>query len=211
MDMQRKRKKIATEKKVMELCEATKRAGAEEAQCLDALDQLQNCSITYQLLVSTQKDMFWDVDYGDNDIVVTKKAKVVKNAKDEEKLKKSTETYKFKYRRLLFNFNDPKNQEFRKKVLLGDVKPETIVMTAKEMASDKMQLWYENPGKGRAETNGRIFSGLVSPKNIVYGICKCGRCGHKRMYFIPLRRHITCLNCYQYWASTNPGIRVLPI
>lgn len=32
--------------------------------------------------------MFWDVDYGDNDIVVTKKAKVVKNAKVEEKLKK---------------------------------------------------------------------------------------------------------------------------
>ncbi|KAH9727084.1 LIM domain-containing protein [Citrus sinensis] len=63
MDMQRNRKKIATEKKVMELCEAAKRAavaamwkegGAEEAQCLDALDQLKNCSITYQLLVSTQ-------------------------------------------------------------------------------------------------------------------------------------------------------------
>ncbi|ESR56012.1 hypothetical protein CICLE_v10024570mg, partial [Citrus x clementina] len=116
-----------------------------------------------------------------------------------EKWGRSSETYKFKYRRLLFNFNDPKNHEFRKKVLLGDVKPETIVnMTAKEMASDKMQLWYENSRKGRAETN-------------VYGICKCSRCGHKRMSFIPLRRHITCLNCYQYWASTNPEIRVLPI
>lgn len=32
--------------------------------------------------------MSWDVDYDDNDIVVTKKAKVVKNAKVEEKLKK---------------------------------------------------------------------------------------------------------------------------
>ncbi|XP_024043526.1 transcription elongation factor TFIIS [Citrus clementina] len=304
--------------KMMELYEAAKRAamaavwregGVEEAQCLDALDQLKNCSITYQLLVSTQvvrhlthmlrhpcrkiqlftRDLIWSwndlylgVDYDNNVIVVTKKAKVVKNVKVEEVINeyqgnvpnasnslkcndcireivreklygalskvseeaghdnkeiidqvracdpiqvaisvesaiyenwgRSTGTYKFKYRCLLFNINDPTNREFRKKVLLGRVKPEKIVnMTAKEMASDKMQLWYENLEKERAGTNGRIFSGIVSPKKIISGICKCGRCGHTRMSFISLRRHIACLNCNQYWDSTNPGIEVLPI
>lgn len=51
------------EKKVMELCDAAKRAAVaavwkegvvEEARCIDALDQIKNSSITYQLLVSTQ-------------------------------------------------------------------------------------------------------------------------------------------------------------
>ncbi|KAK1322335.1 hypothetical protein QJS10_CPA03g00908 [Acorus calamus] len=45
---------------------------------------------------------------------------------------------KMKYRSIMFNLKDNKNQDFRRRVLLGQVKPERIVtLTAEEMASDQ--------------------------------------------------------------------------
>ncbi|XP_050230091.1 transcription elongation factor TFIIS-like [Mercurialis annua] len=42
-----------------------------------------------------------------------------------------------KYRSLLFNIKDPKNPDFRRKLLLGTIKPEEVAdMSAQEMASD---------------------------------------------------------------------------
>ena len=44
------------------------------------------------------------------------------------------------YRAILFNVKDPKNPDFRRKLLLGEVKPETLVtMLSEEMASDERQ------------------------------------------------------------------------
>ncbi|KAJ4834780.1 hypothetical protein Tsubulata_002184 [Turnera subulata] len=49
-----------------------------------------------------------------------------------------------KYRSFLFNINDPRNPDFRRKVLLGQVEPERIVgMSPKEMASDELQAQYQ--------------------------------------------------------------------
>ena len=45
---------------------------------------------------------------------------------------------KTKYQLVLFNLNDPKNLDLRRKVLLGEIKPESLVtMSAEEMASHK--------------------------------------------------------------------------
>ncbi|XP_050230131.1 transcription elongation factor TFIIS-like [Mercurialis annua] len=42
-----------------------------------------------------------------------------------------------KYRSLLFNLKDPKNPDFRRKILLGTIKPEELAdMSPQEMASD---------------------------------------------------------------------------
>ncbi|KAJ4721068.1 transcription elongation factor TFIIS-like [Melia azedarach] len=47
---------------------------------------------------------------------------------------------KFKYRSIIFNVKDPKNQDFRRKILLGEVKPERLVgLTTEEMASNERQ------------------------------------------------------------------------
>ena len=44
------------------------------------------------------------------------------------------------HRAILFNVKDPKNPDFRRKLLLGEVKPETLVtMLSEEMASDERQ------------------------------------------------------------------------
>ncbi|XP_023874737.1 transcription elongation factor TFIIS [Quercus suber] len=44
------------------------------------------------------------------------------------------------YQSILFNLKDPKNPDLRRKVLLGEIKPENLVtMSAKEMANHKRQ------------------------------------------------------------------------
>ena len=47
---------------------------------------------------------------------------------------------KTKYQSILFNLKDPKNLDLRRRVLLGEIKPESLVtMSAEEMASHKRQ------------------------------------------------------------------------
>ncbi|KAH9776814.1 transcription elongation factor TFIIS [Citrus sinensis] len=68
-----------------------------------------------------------------------------------EKWGRSDGPYKIKYRAVLGNLKDPKNPDFRRKVLFGQVKPETVVgMTAKEMASDEMLRSYQHEDEERA-------------------------------------------------------------
>ncbi|KAF2319301.1 hypothetical protein GH714_014498 [Hevea brasiliensis] len=53
---------------------------------------------------------------------------------------RSNGSHKIKYRSLMFNIKDAKNPDFRRKVLLGQVKPEGIAhLSSEEMASDEMQ------------------------------------------------------------------------
>ncbi|KAM7265136.1 hypothetical protein ACFE04_002819 [Oxalis oulophora] len=57
-----------------------------------------------------------------------------------EKLGRSNGGHKAKYRSIMFNMKDANNPDFRRKVLLGQVKPEWIIdMTPEEMASDERQ------------------------------------------------------------------------
>ncbi|XP_044479668.1 transcription elongation factor TFIIS-like [Mangifera indica] len=48
---------------------------------------------------------------------------------------------KLKYRSVLFNMNDPNNPDLRRKILLGEVKPERLIqMSSEEMTSDEREI-----------------------------------------------------------------------
>uniref|UniRef100_A0A6N2N4Z8 TFIIS central domain-containing protein n=2 Tax=Salix TaxID=40685 RepID=A0A6N2N4Z8_SALVM len=60
-----------------------------------------------------------------------------------EKMGAFNGTKQLNYRSILFNMKDPKNPDLRRKVLLGQIKPEKLVtMTSEEMASSQRQ--FEN-------------------------------------------------------------------
>ncbi|KAK8984334.1 hypothetical protein V6N11_029649 [Hibiscus sabdariffa] len=121
-----------------------------------------------------------------------------------EKMGKSNGAQKFKYRSIMFNIKDPKNPDLRRKVLLGEVKPERLItMTPEEMASDERQR--ENKEiKDKAlfdcERGG-------APKATTDQF-KCGRCGQRKTTYYqmqtrsadePMTTYVTCVNCNNHW------------
>ncbi|KAK8557186.1 hypothetical protein V6N13_013462 [Hibiscus sabdariffa] len=121
-----------------------------------------------------------------------------------EKMGKSNGSQKFKYRSIMFNMKDPKNPDFRRKVLLGEVSPERLItMTPEEMASDERQR--ENKEiKDKAlfdcERGG-------APKATTDQF-KCGRCGQRKTTYYqmqtrsadePMTTYVTCVNCNNHW------------
>ncbi|GLT76780.1 hypothetical protein SLA2020_484190 [Shorea laevis] len=121
-----------------------------------------------------------------------------------EKLGRSNGTQKFKYRSIMFNIKDVNNPDLRRKVLLGEVKPERLVnMTAEEMASEQRQR-ENNQIKEKAlfdcERGG-------APKATTDQF-KCGRCGQRKTTYHqmqtrsadePMTTYVTCVNCNHHW------------
>lgn len=115
-------------------------------------------------------------------------------------------TQKYKYRSILFNIRDTKNPDFRRKVLLGDIKPERIVnLTAEEMASDQRQLEIKQI-REKALTDCE----LGSPPKASTDRFKCGQCGQRKCtYYLmqtrsaesdePMTTFVTCVNCNNRW------------
>ena len=111
---------------------------------------------------------------------------------------------KFKYRSILFNIRDTKNPDFRRKVLLGDIKPERIInLTAEEMASDQRQLEIKQIQK-KALTDCE----LGGPPKASTDQFKCGRCGQRKCTYYqmqtrspdePMTTFVTCVNCNKHW------------
>ncbi|KAI6699011.1 hypothetical protein NL676_019130 [Syzygium grande] len=113
-------------------------------------------------------------------------------------------THKMKYRSLMFNIKDPKNPDFRRKVLLGHVKPERILkMTTEEMASDERQLQNQQI-KEKALSKCELGA---APKATTDQF-KCDRCGERKCTYYqmqtrsadePMTTYVTCVNCNNYW------------
>lgn len=121
-----------------------------------------------------------------------------------EKWGRSTGAQKVKYRSILFNIGDSSNPDFRRKVLLGHVKPEKVLeMKPEEMASHERQrqnkqikdkaLFECERGK-QAEATTNSF--------------KCGRCGKRKCTYYqlqtrsadePMTTFVTCVNCNKRW------------
>ena len=58
--------------------------------------------------------------------------------------KETSNKYKNKYRSLIFNLKDPKNQGLFRKVVSGKISPERLVqMSAEELASSELAKWRE--------------------------------------------------------------------
>ncbi|URE07840.1 Transcription elongation factor A protein [Musa troglodytarum] len=121
-----------------------------------------------------------------------------------EKLGASTGAHKHKYRSIMFNLKDNNNKDFRRRVLLGHVKPEEIVnMTAEDMASDE-----------RKRANKQIKEKALfecergaAPKATTDQF-KCGRCGQRKTTYYqmqtrsadePMTTFVTCVNCNNHW------------
>lgn len=121
-----------------------------------------------------------------------------------EKWGRSTGAQKVKYRSIVFNIGDSSNPDFRRKVLLGHVKPEKVLeMKPEEMASHERQrqnkqikdkaLFECERGK-QAEATTNSF--------------KCGRCGKRKCTYYqlqtrsadePMTTFVTCVNCNKRW------------
>ncbi|GAV67782.1 TFIIS_C domain-containing protein/TFIIS_M domain-containing protein, partial [Cephalotus follicularis] len=121
-----------------------------------------------------------------------------------EKWGRSNGVHKIKYRSTLFNMKDPKNPDFRRKVLLGHFQPSKVVtLSAEEMASDERQLQNEEIKK-KALFDCEIGQQATETTDQF----KCGRCGQRRTTYYqmqtrsadePMTTYVTCVNCNHHW------------
>ncbi|KAJ0705348.1 putative transcription regulator IWS1 family [Helianthus annuus] len=121
-----------------------------------------------------------------------------------EKWGRSNGAQKFKYRSIMFNIKDPKNPDFRRKVLLGHVKPERILeLTPEEMASTERQM--ENV---RIKEKALFDCERGGPPKATTDQFRCGRCGKRKCTYYqlqtrsadePMTTFVTCVNCDNHW------------
>ncbi|KAG2730662.1 hypothetical protein I3843_01G298900 [Carya illinoinensis] len=111
---------------------------------------------------------------------------------------------KAKYRSLMFNLKDAKNPDFRRRVLLGHVKPDWLVnMSTAEMASDKRQ------NENRLIEERALFDcERGAPPKETTDQFRCGRCGQRKCTYYqmqtrsadePMTTYVTCVNCNNHW------------
>ncbi|KAJ0772035.1 putative transcription regulator IWS1 family [Helianthus annuus] len=121
-----------------------------------------------------------------------------------ERWGRSNGAQKFKYRSIMFNIKDPKNPDFRRKVLLGHVKPERILeLTPEEMASTERQM--ENV---KIKEKALFDCERGGPPKATTDQFKCGRCGKRKCTYYqlqtrsadePMTTFVTCVNCDNHW------------
>ncbi|CAH1438834.1 unnamed protein product [Lactuca virosa] len=121
-----------------------------------------------------------------------------------EKWGRSNGAQKFKYRSIMFNIKDPKNPDFRRKVLLGHVKPERVLeLTPEEMASTERQM--ENV---KIKEKALMECERGAPPKATTDQFRCGRCGKRKCTYYqlqtrsadePMTTFVTCVNCDNHW------------
>ncbi|WOL18631.1 hypothetical protein Cni_G27428 [Canna indica] len=121
-----------------------------------------------------------------------------------EKLGRSNGAQKLKYRSIMFNLKDSNNTDLRRRVLLGDVKPERlVVMTPEEMASDKRKRANEQIKEKALFECERAGAPKATTDQF-----KCGRCGQRKTTYYqlqtrsadePMTTFVTCVNCNNHW------------
>ncbi|XP_076953631.1 transcription elongation factor TFIIS-like [Bidens hawaiensis] len=121
-----------------------------------------------------------------------------------EKWGKSNGAQKFKYRSIMFNVKDPKNPDFRRKILVGEFKPERVVeLTPEEMASTERQM--QNV---KIKEKALFDCERGGPPKATTDQFKCGRCGKRKCTYYqlqtrsadePMTTFVTCVNCDNHW------------
>lgn len=121
-----------------------------------------------------------------------------------EKWGRSTGAQKAKYRSICFNIKDPNNPDFRRKILLGQFPPNSIVyLSAEDMASDARQKQNEKIKEKALFECERGASASASTNQF-----KCGRCGKRETTYYqmqtrsadePMTTYVTCVNCNNHW------------
>lgn len=121
-----------------------------------------------------------------------------------EKWGSSLGAQKAKYRSVMFNLKDANNPDFRRRVLLGQVKPEWLVdMSTADMASDKRR--HENQ---KIEEKALFDCERGAPPKETTDQFRCGRCGQRKCTYYqmqtrsadePMTTYVTCVNCNNHW------------
>ena len=107
-------------------------------------------------------------------------------------------------RSIIFNLKDDKNPDFRRRVLLGEIKPEEIVsMTADDMASDARKRENEGIREKALFECERGLQNAASTDQF-----KCGKCGQRKTTYFqlqtrsadePMTTFVQCVNCPNRW------------
>lgn len=121
-----------------------------------------------------------------------------------EKWGKSNGAQKFKYRSIMFNIKDSQNPDFRRKILLGHVKPDQVLlMTPEEMASDERQRQNKEIKDKALFDCERGGQRQASTDQFKCGRCKKNECTYYQMQTRsadePMTTYVTCVNCDNRW------------
>ncbi|PNT73913.1 hypothetical protein BRADI_1g04097v3 [Brachypodium distachyon] len=121
-----------------------------------------------------------------------------------ERLGRSTGAHKAKYRSILFNLKADNNPDFRRRVLLGEVRPGRLVdISPDEMASDARKL--ENK---QIKEKALFDCERAGAPKATTDQFKCGRCGQRKTTYYqlqtrsadePMTTFVTCVNCNNHW------------
>ncbi|GFP86627.1 transcription elongation factor a protein 2 [Phtheirospermum japonicum] len=111
---------------------------------------------------------------------------------------------KAKYRSVFFNIKDPKNPDFRRRVLAGDIEARAVPhLTSQEMASEERRAETEELEQKSLFNSERGGTQQASTDEFT-----CGRCRKKETtyYQVKMRSRdehmttfVTCVNCYNMW------------
>ncbi|KAF6170298.1 hypothetical protein GIB67_042988 [Kingdonia uniflora] len=121
-----------------------------------------------------------------------------------EKMGKSTGPEKNKYRSIMFNIRDSKNPDLRRRLLLGQVKPEKLItMTPEEMASDQRRLETTQIKKKALLECERGAAPKATTDQFRCGRCKQRKCTYYQLQTRsadePMTTFVTCVNCNNHW------------
>ncbi|PHT48547.1 Transcription elongation factor TFIIS [Capsicum baccatum] len=121
-----------------------------------------------------------------------------------EKWGRSNGAQKFKYRSIMFNIKDQNNQDFRRKVLLGNFPPRGITeLTPEEMASEERQKQNEKIKEKALFNSERGAPVQASTDKFKCGRCKQNKCTYYQMQTRsadePMTTYVTCVNCQNRW------------
>ncbi|XP_030939684.1 transcription elongation factor TFIIS-like [Quercus lobata] len=123
-----------------------------------------------------------------------------------EKIGWSNPIKKANYQSILLNLKDPKNPDLRRRVLLGEIKPETLVtMSAEEMASHKRQS--ENI-QIQLKSLKRCMHDADEEEKATTDMFQCSRCRERKCTYYqmqtrsadePMTTYVTCVKCNKRW------------
>ena len=113
---------------------------------------------------------------------------------------------KASYQSILFNLKDPKNPDLRRKVLLGQIKPENLVtMSVEGMASNKRQS--ENI-LIQLKTLKRCVHDADEEEKATTDMFQCSRCRKRKCTYYqmqtrsadePMTTYVNCVKCNKRW------------
>eukprot|EP00075_Anas_platyrhynchos_P014403 XP_027303656.1 death-inducer obliterator 1-like [Anas platyrhynchos] len=135
-------------------------SGSRQAKTQASPIQSQPNSQIRQHIRQSLKEMLWKRVNDSDDLVMTESevGKVALNIEKEmfNLFQVTDNRYKSKYRSIMFNLKDPKNQGLFHRVLRGEISVSKLVrMKPEELLSKELSVWKEKPAKAMLESRNK--------------------------------------------------------